>query len=259
MSWTLITGASSGLGREFARIASEQRRKIILTARSKARLEELAEELRGEALEVEVIPVDLSKPKGAEKLWQQATAIGEIEILVNNAGFGLNDRFDNADTWGREQEMIALNITALTYLFKQAVAHMKAAGGGRIMNVSSISGFMPGPSFAVYHASKSYVLSLSESVAEEVKDNNITVTAVCPGVTETAFFETAKMEGSSVKKIAKPADAAGVARAAWFAMLEGKRVFVPGFVNKTGMFLMRFLPRRLVAYGVGRVMRSRYK
>ncbi len=253
-NWTLITGASEGLGVEFARIAASERRNLILTARSEDKLNALADELRSDIVQIEVIPADLNNLAQAEKLWAEASKNRRIDILINNAGLGRYGRFDTPDGWQRELATLNVNIIALSLLMKRAIAHMQELGGGRIMNLASTAAFMPGPNMAVYHASKAYVLSLSEAVAEELRGSGITITAVCPGATSTAFFDAADMRGISLLKIGKPMDAAPVAHAAWRAMLKGHRIIVTGMTNKIFAFLPRMSPRPMVTYIASKIM-----
>ena len=253
-NWTLITGASEGLGVEFARIAAAEGRNLILTARSEDKLTALADELRSDTVEIVVIPADLNDLAQAEKMWTKASKTRRIDILINNAGLGRHGRFDDADGWERELTTLNVNITALSLLMKRAIVHMQANGGGRMMNLASTAAFMPGPNMAVYHATKAYVLSLSEAVAEELRGTGITVTAVCPGATSTAFFDAADMGGVNLLKIGKPMAASPVARTAWNAMLKGRRIIIPGLMNKIFAFLPRISPRAMVTYITSKVM-----
>ena len=244
--WTMITGASEGLGVEFARLAAAEGRDLILVARQAEKLERLAEELRTRhKIAVEVLPTDLTDPKAVEALWRRAEMRRHIDILVNNAGLGYNGPFTGAD-FSREMASIMVNVTALSILMKRAVAHMTRQGGGRILNVGSTAGFMPGPNMAVYHATKAYVLSLSEAVAEELRGGPVTVTALCPGATATNFAKDAQMEGIALFKTLPPASAKGVAKAGWKAMKKGKRIRVTGLTNKLFAIGPRFAPRFLV-------------
>ncbi|SLN12636.1 3-oxoacyl-[acyl-carrier-protein] reductase FabG [Roseovarius litorisediminis] len=252
--WTLITGASLGLGAEFARIAAAEGRNLILTARSIEKLNALADELRAMAGDIVVIPADLSDLRQVETLWEKAVNGRCVDMLVNNAGLGQHGLYSDPETWPRELVTLNVNVTALSYLMKQAIPHMQAAGGGRIMNLASTAGFMPGPNMAVYHASKAYVLSLSEAVAEELRGTNVTVSAICPGATETAFFDAANMRGIGLLKVGNPASAQSVAKAAWNATLSGRRVLVTGLINNLFAFSPRLAPRRLVSFIAGKVM-----
>ncbi len=244
--WTLITGASEGLGVEFAKIAAAEGRDLILVARQADKLEALAETLRTRhKIAVEVIPTDLSDPASVEALWRRVALRRHIDILVNNAGLGYNGPFSGPD-FDRELSSVAVNVTALTILMKRAVGHMVAQGGGRVLNVASTAAFMPGPNMAVYHATKAYVVSLTEAVAEELRDSPVTVTALCPGATVTNFARDAKMEHIALFRILPPARAASVARAGWAAMKRGRRIRVTGLVNKLFAFSPRLAPRRIV-------------
>lgn len=240
--WTLITGASEGLGREFAALAAAEGRDLILAARQGPRMEELAEGLRARhKIAVEVIACDLSDPAAVEALWRRASARRRIDVLVNNAGLGYNGPFA-AEDFTREQASINVNVMALTILTKRAVAHMRAAGGGRILNVASTAAFMPGPNMAVYHAGKAYVLSLSQAVAEELRGTGVTVSVLCPGATATNFQKAARMEDVRLFRMGLVADAAGVAASGWRAMLAGRRVHTPGLFNKASAVGPRLVP-----------------
>ena len=244
-SWTLITGASEGLGVEFARLAAKEGHNLILTARSKDKLAAVAADLRSDSVEVVVIPADLSDMDEVDRLWSEASDNREIDVLVNNAGLGYNGPFSAGQGWARELNSINVNMLALTRLMKLALPHMQGLPKGRILNVASVAGFTPGPHMAVYHATKAYVLSLSEAVAEELRGTNVTVTALCPGATATNFFDDADMHGVRLLKIAKPMKAAGVAELGWLEARIGKRIVVPGLMNKVFAFLPRITPRGL--------------
>ncbi len=253
-TWTLITGASEGLGVEFARIAAAEGRNLILTARSLDKLEALAQDLRSDDVKVEVIGADLSDLSEVERMWDTASASRQIDMLVNNAGLGRHGSFGDGEVWERELSSLNVNITALSYLMKQAIPHMQASDGGRILNVASTAAFMPGPNMAVYHATKAYVLSLSEAVAEELRGTNVTITALCPGATATNFFDDADMHGVRLLRFAKPMEAAPVAQAGWDAAKAGQRVIVPGWINKVFAFAPRLTPRRLLTFVSSKVM-----
>jgi short-subunit dehydrogenase len=250
--WTLITGASEGLGVEFAKIAASEGRNLILTARSEGKLNALAKKLRADGCQVVVIPADLNDMTQVEHMWRDATSDREIEVLVNNAGLGRNGPFaedhGNGADWAREQSSMHVNMTALTRLMKLGIAHMQAKGGGRIMNVASTAAFLPGPNMAVYHATKAYVLFLSEAVAFELRGSGVTVSALCPGATQTNFFDEADMQGIRLLNFAPPAPADKVARIGWDGMLRGKAVIVPGIMNKIFAFLPRISPRFMVVW-----------
>jgi hypothetical protein len=245
--WTLITGASEGLGREFAKIAAAEGRDLILAARQGAKMEALAETLRARhGIAVEVMPTDLSDAEAVEVLWRRASSRRRIDIVVNNAGLGYNGPFASED-FAREKASIDVNVTALTILMKRAIPHMQAAGGGRILNVASTAAFMPGPNMAVYHATKAYVLSLSEAVAEELRGGNVSVTALCPGATRTNFQKDAQMDDVLLVRSLPMPSAESVARVGWRAMKAGRRIRVTGPFNKLAAIAPRFAPRRLTA------------
>lgn len=246
-NWTLITGASEGLGVEFARIAAKGGRNLILTARSEDKLNLLANDLRTQNIQVVVIPADLSVMANVERLWSQATDGRKIDFLVNNAGLGRNGTFAEGG-WERELASINVNMLALTRLMKLAVEHMTAKGTGRILNVASTAGFLPGPNMAVYHATKAYVLSLSEAVAEELRGSRVTITVLCPGATATSFFDAADMHDVRLLKMGLVGDAHEVAKAGWAKALGGGRIAVPGVVNKVFAFLPRVAPRSWVTW-----------
>ena len=243
MAWTLVTGASEGLGVEFAHLAAKEERNVILAARSRDKLEKVAEEVRAKGVEVVVIPVDLSQPEEVDRLWAEASDGRDIDVLVNNAGLGYNGPFADGQAWARELSSINVNMLAVTRLMKLAIPHMQTLPKGRILNVSSVAGFSPGPGMAVYHATKAYVLFLSEAVAEELRGSNVTVTALCPGATATNFFEDADMHGIRLLKLSKPMKASEVAELGWLQARIGKRIVVPGAMNKLMALLPRVSPR----------------
>ncbi|APE43802.1 hypothetical protein BOO69_10545 [Sulfitobacter alexandrii] len=254
--WTLITGASDGLGAEFAKLAAKHGRNVVLTARSENRLEALAEDLRADGVDVVVIPADLNDLAEVDRLWSAATDGRRIDFLVNNAGLGRNGPFgtDGGAGWDMELSSIDVNVRALTRLMRLAIPHMTEAGSGRILNVASVAGFLPGPNMAVYHATKAFVLHLSEAVAHELRNTRVTVTALCPGATRTGFFGKADMNGVRLLKLAPPANAHDVAKIGWQAALGGRRVVVPGAMNTLSSLLPRVAPRGLVTALTGKIM-----
>lgn len=257
--WALVTGASEGLGHEFATLAAKDGFDVILTARSVDKLQTHATSLRRSYnVAVEVIPADLTDPVAVEQLWDRASDGRHIGVLVNNAGLGRNGDLADAEGWPRESDSIAVNIIAATILLKRAAAHMKAQGSGRILNVASVAGFLPGPHMAVYHASKAYLLSLSEAVAEELRGSGVTVTAVCPGPTATQFFAADQAEKKTLLTRMPLPSAQSVAQAGWHAAAKGRRVKVVGGLNKVLAFLPRLAPRRLVALFGGIALKRRW-
>jgi uncharacterized protein len=236
----LITGASAGLGVDFARELSTQGHRLVLVARRKDRLEALAKEI-GNA---RAVAIDLSKTGAATKLMADVEAAGEqVEVLVNNAGFGLVGRFAMQDS-RRLRQMIDLNCAALTELCHAVASQMVERGSGSILNVASTAAFQPGPGMAVYFATKAYVLSFTEALHEELRRHGVKVSALCPGPTATEFGEVAGF-GASIPDIAI-AQSAPVVRAGLRALDKNKAVVVPGLLNKLSSQGHRLLPRALL-------------
>ena len=243
----LITGASSGIGLELAKLFAKNGFYLILVARSEERLEKLADELRYEHhVQVATFAKDLTDLNEIQSLFQ---IIEEenifIDFLVNNAGFGDYGCFVESD-WHKIHQMINLNMTSLTYMTHLFLQRMKKEGRGRIMNIASTAAFQPGPLMAVYFATKSYVLNFSEALFEELKEFNITVTTYCPGATATNFSNEANMNNSKLFKNRKLPTAANVAEYGFVAMMQGKRLAIYGFMNRLMVFGTRFTPRSIV-------------
>ena len=256
--WALVTGASEGLGHEFATLAAKDGFDVILTARQVDKLETHAKALRrAYNVAVEVMPADLDDPEQVENLWLHASENRQIGVLVNNAGLGRNGAFSDPEGWPREAASISVNVVAATILMKRAAEHMKKQGNGRILNVASVAGFFAGPQMAIYHATKAYLLSLSEAVAEELAGSGVTVTALCPGATETKFFAADSAEKTSLLSRMSLAPAEVVATKGWAAMTKGRRVYVHGVGNKVFAFLPRLLPRRVMPFFMGQLWKRR--
>lgn len=258
-TWTLITGASEGIGKELARIAASKGRNVILSARNAAKLEALANELaEAHGVQAVAIPADLAAPGGAEALWAQASEGRRIDFLVNNAGLGRHGPFDEElpgdGGWARELASIQVNVVALAALMKLAVPHLKAAERGRILNVASVAGFVPGPGMAVYHATKAFVVSLSRAVREELADSDVTVTALCPGATESDFFRSANMRSARLVQMTKPMSAAEVAAEGYDAAMRGSAICVTGALNIVTGWATKLLPASLVTPIAKRVL-----
>jgi len=237
----LVTGASAGLGVEFARQLSNKGYSLVLAARRKERLEELAREL-GDA---RAVAIDLSTENAATKLMADVADKGEtVDLLVNNAGFGLIGRFADLDA-KRERQMVDLNVASLTDLCRAAVPSMIERRSGAILNVASTAGFQPGPNMAVYFATKAFVLSLSEALHEELKPFGVKVSCLCPGPTRTEFGEVAGFGGNGLfDKVAM--NAVDVVKAGLDGLEKNKAVVVPGVINKAGAISGRFVPRSVV-------------
>jgi short-subunit dehydrogenase len=238
---TLITGASAGLGVEFARQCVARGQEVVLVARRKDRLNRLAAEV-GNA---QVIAADLSELDAPAKLFAELASRGLwAKVLINNAGFGLRGRFD-ALPLDRQLEMIDLNVRALTALTFFAVEEMAKRGGGAILNVASTAAFQPGPKMAVYFATKAFVLSFTEALHEEWKDRGIKVSALCPGPTRTEFGEVAGI-GTLGSFDRLSMEAAPVVRAGLDGLERNQAVVIPGTTNKLGAWSTRFAPRSAV-------------
>jgi uncharacterized protein len=237
----LITGASAGLGVEFARQLSASGHRLVLVARRKDRLDELAKGL-GNA---RAVSLDLSKKGAAAKLMADVAAAGEtVELLVNNAGFGLIGRFAELDP-DRLRQMIDLNCGVLTELCRAVAPAMIARKSGAILNVASTAAFQPGPKMAVYFATKAFVLSLSEALHEELKPHGIRVSCLCPGPTRTEFGDVAGFGGNGLfDRVAM--EAGEVVRAGLAGVDKNKAVVVTGWLNKLGAASTRFAPRSVV-------------
>ena len=237
----LITGASAGLGVEFARQLSKRGHRLVLAARRKDQLESLAEEL-GNA---RAVAIDLSKPGASAALVVDIEAAGEqVDLLVNNAGFGLIGGFAQLDA-ERQREMIDLNVGTLTDLCRAFAPPMVARKSGAILNVASTAAFQPGPKMAVYFATKAFVLSFTEALHEELKPHGVNVSALCPGPTRTEFGEVAGFGGNGMfDRVAM--EAPEVVRAGLDGLEKNRAVVVPGVMNKIGAASTRFAPRSVV-------------
>lgn len=246
-NYALITGASGGIGLELAKEFAKNNINVVVVARSESKLQSLASLLQQQyKVQVKVITKDLSKLEEVEALYQQLKYENiTVDYLVNNAGFGDYAYFYEAD-WNKLHEMINLNITALTRLSYLFVKDMIQQGFGKIMNVASTAAFQPGPTMAVYYASKSYVLFLSEAMANELQDKGVTVTALCPGATESGFEVAAALEESKLFKGKKLPSSAEVAAYGYKAMMKGKMVAIHGLMNNIMAQSIRFAPRALV-------------
>ena len=239
---TLITGASSGIGAALAREFASHGHSLVLSARRKAELETLADEIAasGRARPV-VIAADFSNAEGIAKLAEALQAAGlEPSFLVNSAGFGLLGAASELDR-AEQLAMIDLNARALTDLSLRWLDSIKRHCGG-ILNVASITGFMPGPGMAVYHATKAYVVSFTEALHEELKADGVRVCALCPGPVATPFMERAGVPNEYIpRSLTRPADR--VAREGYAGLMDGHRVVAPGRSNRVATLLPRLLPR----------------
>jgi short-subunit dehydrogenase len=242
----LITGASSGIGYELAKVFSQHGHDLVLVARNRDKLLQLGEELRAAfGITVTVLAKDLSLPAAVPELVAelQQRAV-RINFLVNNAGVDVYGYFYDTD-WTQELEMIQLNLVSLTHLTKLLLADMRQQGFGRILNLGSTGSFVPSPLNAVYSATKAYVWSFSTALAEELRGTGITVTVLCPGATRTEFQERAHIENVRLMRFGVM-EAVAVAEAGYRAMISGRRIEVPGLYSKTQVLLTRLLPNSLM-------------
>jgi uncharacterized protein len=238
--WAMVTGASMGIGEAFAWALAERGMNVVLCARSEDRLQALAQRIRTETgVRTQVVAADLSVRGAAAEAWARATEGRDIHLLVNNAGFGLHGRFD-ALPLDRQAEMVSLNCIAVLELAHRALGPMRGRGAGGIVNVASVVAFQPVPWLAAYAATKAFVLSLSEALAEENRGSGVRILCVSPGPTPSGFQETA---GTSVKDgqpgVLQPRE---VVDAALAALDAGKTQVAPGMMNRLATVLGRLLP-----------------
>jgi uncharacterized protein len=247
MITALITGASNGIGLELAKIHAAKGGNLVLVARNKPRLDKLKAELETQyKISVHTIGKDLSAFNAALEVYEETTKHNiKIDYLINNAGFGDFGMFVETD-WTKEFQMINLNITALTQLTKLYLKDMIKRSKGKIMNVASTAAFQPGPTMAIYYATKAYVLNFSEAIDNEVRDSGVTVTTLCPGATESGFQAAAAMEESNLVKGKKLPTAKKVAEYGYTAMIKGRTVAIHGIMNWIMANTVRFTPRAWV-------------
>ncbi len=245
---TLITGASAGLGAEFARQCARRGEPLALAARRRDRMEALAAELGGD---IRIFEADLSKEGAAASLIAELEAEGlSVGTLINNAGFGLAGRFAERPL-ARLGEMIDLNVRTLTELCHLVLPAMRTRGKGGILNVASTAAFQPGPNMAVYYASKAYVLSFTEALHHELKGSGINVSALCPGPTHSEFSDVADSHSPTLERMKMPA--APVVAAGLAGLDRNKAVVIPGVKNKIGANASRFLTRAAMRRIIGRI------
>ena len=243
----LITGASSGIGYELSRVFAENGHNLVLVSRNTEKLMIISEEIRKQHdVQVKVISKDLCKSPAPQELYDEVAAEGiNIDVLVNNAGIGTYGKFIDSSTQ-KQMNLIQLNITSPTMLCKLFGADMVKNGSGRILNVASTAAFQAGPFMSTYYASKAYVLMLSEALKSELKQDGVTITVLCPGPTQTEFFERNDMIGTKLERSPYIMSAAEVAEIGFSGLLKGKTVVIPGLINKLLAFSVRLIPRRVV-------------
>ncbi len=247
--YTLITGGSSGIGFELAKIFSQNQHHLILAAKNPEKLERAKNELESQfKTHIEIIAIDLTTDNAAQSLYNEVKKRNlTVDILVNDAGFGDHGGFLDSN-WNRQKDMININVLTLmqlTYLFGN---EMRRRGFGRILNVSSVAALGPGPYMSIYYASKAFVLSFSQAVSEELKGSGVTVSAICLGPTATGFETAAGLKGSNSVMFSffKPAKAADVAKTAYKGLMSGETVIMHGMPTKLMNFGTRLVSKRLI-------------
>ena len=254
----LVTGSSGGIGMELARIHAENGGNLVLVARSKEKLDKLKEELEQKHnVLVCTIAKDLSVKNAAREVYDELMQKNiSVDYLINNAGLGDFGLFAESD-WDKQENMINLNITALTHFTRLFLPDMIERREGKILNVASTAAFQPGPTMSVYFATKAYVLSFSEAVNNEVKDKGITVTALCPGSTESGFHAATVGDISLVKTRKLPSSRL-VAEYGYRAMIKGKTVAIHGLLNTIMATSVRFFPRALIVKSVRKIQGGKH-
>lgn len=240
----LITGASAGIGYEFAKIFAAKKYNLVLVARSEDKLKQIAQELKElYQVKVKIIVKDLSLPHSATEILGELKKENiHIDILINNAGVGLQGFFAETSL-KKELNMLQLNIVSLTELTKLLLPDMIKNKYGKILNVASVAAFFPGPCMAVYFASKAYILSFSQAINNELEGTGVSCTALCPGGTKTDFFKAGEMENSQLARNMKMADPASVAQEGYVGLMKNKPIVICGLYNKIQIFAIRFIPR----------------
>ena len=253
----LITGASSGLGAEFARLFAADHFDLVLVARRRGRLKALAAEREAaHGIEAHVIVADLSDPGGVAQVVGEVERLGlAIAYLINNAGFGARGPFLASDQ-ARQLAMVSLNIAAPLALTRAFLPAMVTRGRGRILMVSSGAGFVPGPYMATYHASKAFLNSFGEALSAELRKTGVTLTVSCPGRTQTEFAVAAGERLGYLGRLGR-APAAAVAREAYEALMAGRPLIVHGRANRVGIALLRLAPRSAVRAAIALINRPR--
>lgn len=247
--YALITGATSGIGYELAKLFAQDQYNLVLVARNQQELDLKATEFREYGVEVTTMAKDLFNRDEAFTVYQEVKNLGiDIDVLVNDAGQGVYGQFKDTDI-ARELNIIDLNIASVVILTKDFLKDMISRNSGKILNLASIASKTPGPWQSVYHGTKAFILSFTEAIREEVKDFDITVTALLPGVTDTDFFNKADMNDSkAVQDEDSKADPAGVAKDGFDALMAGKDKVISGMKNKMQVSMSNFMPDSTVAH-----------
>jgi len=254
--YALITGATSGIGYELALLFAKDQYNLVIVSRDEQQLEVKAQEFRQHGIEVVPIAKDLFNREEAKSIYDEVKEKGiEIDVLVNDAGQGVYGLFKDNEL-DRELDIIELNISAVVILTKYFLQDMVSRNSGKILNLASIASKTPGPWQAVYHGTKAFVLSFTEAIREELKETDITVTALLPGVTDTDFFNKADMNSSkAVQDEDSKADPAGVAKDGYDALMSGKDKVISGLKNKLQMGLSNVTPDTMVAHNMNEMQK----
>lgn len=254
--WALVTGASSGLGVDFARELGAMGCHLILVARREDRLRQVADELGAQyGIQTMIITADLSKPEVPQKIYDQLKAEGkQVDVLINNAGFGLYGEFIKLD-WEREKNMLELDILTVVALTKLFLSEMVPRNFGFVLQVASIGAYQPSPLYATYSAAKSFVLNFSEAVNYELRGTNVKISVLSPGVTRTEFLQVSGQTPTLYQRLAMM-ESPAVVKIGIKAMLAGRPSVVPGMMNASTIFLNRLMPRRMAAAITHLLMRS---
>lgn len=253
----LVTGASSGIGYDLAGLFAQGGFDLVLTARNRPALDALSQKCqRDYNTHAEVLEADLSDPSSPQHIFDELSARSiSIEILVNNAGLGTHGPFAEAD-WPSQMQMLQVNLVAATHLTRLFLPGMIQRGSGRILNVASMASFLPGPYMSIYYATKAFLLSHTVALAEELRATGVTITALCPGATQTDFQRRAGMQHARLFKNS-PMDSLTVARAGYRGLMQGKTIVIPGLTNKLISLASRVFSRRRMARIAGKLNRDR--
>jgi short-subunit dehydrogenase len=248
----LITGASEGIGRELAGLFAADGYDLILVSRNRNRLEALAQMLKNlHSGTVQVVAKDLAQSAAPQELYQHVLKSRcTIDVLVNNAGFGTYGKFSSLE-WAPEAELLQLNIVSLTQLTRLFLPAMLEQHAGKILNVASVAAYFPGPLMTTYYASKAYVRSFTNAVADEIRGSGVTISLLCPGPTKTQFHARALMEDARLVSKRRRMSSEKVARIGYHGLMKGKRIILPGWQNKILSQVSRCIPDALAARAVG--------
>lgn len=259
MKTALVTGASSGFGREFVKIFAQEGYNVILIARHAQDLQAVADDVKTKHPEctLTVVAKDLSVPGSAQALYDEIQSKNlTVDVLINNAGFGSHGLFVETDL-EKEQKVMHLNMLSLVELTKLYLKEMVSRDEGKILQLASTVSFMPVPKMAVYAASKAFVLSFTEALQYELKDTKVTMTALCPGASDTEFFERANAEDTRIVQDTTLSEPAKVARDGFDALMNGDRRIVSGVKNKIQAFMANFVPDSFLSVGMSKMMEDK--